>query len=83
MSFMLAVRMRLPTDVFEAFVDVRERLFVLGDEGECGACVFDAALRLGESGCGKGTGVGTSALEGAIVGVEGAATVSERWQEYC
>ena len=56
-NFMLAVRMRLPADAIEALVDVRERLVV----GELGL-----AFAVGESGCGKGTGVGTLLLEGAI-----------------
>jgi hypothetical protein len=63
-SFKLAVRMRLPTDVLEALVEVRERLFC-GDDGEWG---LDAAFCPGESGCGKGTGVDTLALGDAMMG---------------
>jgi len=64
MSFMLAVRMRLPTDVLEALVEARERL-LFGDAGELGLV---AASCSEESGWGNGTGVGTSALEGAMMG---------------
>ena len=74
MSFRLAVRMRLPTDVAEALVDVRERL-LLGEVGEWGLV---EALLPGESGCGNGTGVDILALEDAMMG-----GCRHECEEYC
>lgn len=74
MSFKLAVRTRLPTDVEEAFVEVRERLLFCGEVGEWG---LDGALCPGESGCGNGTGVGTLALGDAMMAA-GSSTVKNR-----
>lgn len=59
-SFILAVRMLLVADAMEVLVEVRGRRG--GEVGEVG----EALVWGWESGCGKGTGVGTSTLDGEV-----------------
>lgn len=76
MNFILAVRRRLVAEAVEALVDVRDRRVVgeLGfglDRGDC----CDGCM---DSGAGKGTGVGTLALEEAMMAGGGSEALEER-----